>query len=174
MPAQLLFRRAAALTASAVMLLGCSADEVTAPTATALTADLDGVPFVAEAMSSEFSLYDNGTRLLVVGVQTTGDRTRQLAVDVGGWRGVGTYAIDSNIGIAFIVLNEPLSGGPPTGPTSRRWETKTGDVGELVITQFDEGRRRIAGTFRFRAENASGEVIEVANGSFSGTFDIDP
>ncbi len=108
------------------------------------------------------------------GVEIVGDRSRQVAVDVGGWRGVGTYAIDSNTGIGFIVQNEPITGGPPTVPTSRRWETKTGDVGELVVTEFDAARRRIAGTFRFRAENASGEVIEVSNGTFSGTLFIDP
>ncbi len=174
MSAQLLLRRAAAITVAAVMLLGCAAAEVTAPSAAALRADLDGIAFVADSRLSGFSLYGNGTRLSVAGVETMGDRTRQVAVDVGGWRGVGTYAIDSNTGVGFIVQNQPITGGPPTAPTSRRWETKTGDVGELVITQFDAGRRRIAGTFRFRAENASGEVIEVSKGTFSGTLVIDP
>lgn len=174
MPSNALLGRAAVTAIVAALCLGCAANEVTAPAVTTLSANLDGVSFVADGRSADFSLYDNGTRLFLSGVETTGDRTKQLSVDVGGWRGIGAYPIDSNTGLGFIVLNEPITSGPPGAPTSRRWETKSADVGELVITEFDEGRRRIAGTFRFRAENASGQVIEVSNGAFAGTFFIDP
>ncbi len=128
---------------------------------------------MAAGMAADFSLHDNGTRLFLSGVEATGDRTKQVSLDVGGWRGVGTYATDSYAGLGFIVLNEPLTGDRPTVPTSRRWETKSGDVGELVISEFDERRRRIVGTFRFRAENASGDVIEVSNGAFAGRLFVD-
>ncbi|HOI87135.1 MAG TPA: DUF6252 family protein [Lentimicrobium sp.] len=42
-----------------------------------------------------------------------------------------------------------------------------GNVGELVITKYDNEKKLISGTFHCTAENFEGDVIEFTNGQFS-------
>ncbi len=161
-----------ALLAAAVGLAlpACGDDGTSGPSIVPLAAVLDGEAFMADAATAEFKLLDGGTRLVISGVQTNGDQSRRLGVEIVGWNGVGNYAIDSDPSLGFIVDQLPISSGPPTAPTSVRWETKTNDVGELIVTAFDAQRQRISGTFRFRAQNATGNIIVAENGSFTGTI----
>lgn len=92
-------------------------------------------------------------------------------MDVGGWRGVGTYAFGGSTAAAFIVLRDSSAGG---AATVALWDATSSDAGSLVMLSFDTQRQRVAGTFSFRATSASGQAVVVSNGSFDGRLFIYP
>lgn len=68
-------------------------------------------------------------------------------------------------------LGEHFNAGYYTEDTNKDFRTDHTHTGSLSITSIDRYKRTIAGTFRFKAHNATtGEVAEISKGSFNATY----
>ena len=163
------FPRLAAQVLWTVAALTACADVPTESGGTPFAARLDGQYFVAS--QTDFSLYGGGSHLLISGVRAgVAGSSRQVSVQLGDWHGPGTYSLGGPSGGNLGFVADQGTGAQPAG----NWETSTTETGQVIITAFDTKAKRVAGTFSFRARDATGNVITVSEGGFDDRFFVDP
>ena len=96
------------------------------------------------------------SRVAVTGYGSRLEPALEISWDNGAFTGPGTYALDGTSG-ALIVL---VAGGA----------TYQSDSGSVVVTEFDQATRRIAGTFTGTVATEAGSRRVLTNGAFTAVY----
>jgi hypothetical protein len=134
-----------------VFTFGCKKDkDDTTSSAASFSAKVEGTLWSGSIIMASHSTSGNFTSIIATGTSPFD----QIALDFTG-SNTGTYNInDENLGSVVI------------GNTSFTTLYSTSNVGQIVITKYDEAKKLISGTFHFNGEDFDGKVYHVTEGKF--------
>ena len=156
------------VTCCTVVLAACH-DTPSEPADTPFQARINSQPFVATF--TDFSISNAGNRLLISGVRTAaGGGGRQVSVQLESWHGPGSYALGDPSGGALGFILDLDTAHVSAGT----WATTSQATGLVTVTSLDQAGRQIRGTFYFQAQDSTGGLLTVSDGTFSGHYFVDP
>lgn len=139
-----------------------------------VAATVNGSPWRAnfQADLAVADLMQQGRVLEVVGLQVNADEsTQQISVQIIDYQGPGTYPLGSRAnaaGFGYYVTRANRTA------ESISYFTNAQHTGTITIATVDTQRRRVSGTFRFRAQLQEGEtVVTVSPGEFQERYVIE-
>lgn len=137
------------LAAMLVFSFSCRKDNAE-NTATNFSAKVEGTLWTATNMAAGHESLNNVTQIMGMGATAA----EQVYLEFKG-SGTGTYKLNvDNLGMVSI------------GTYSFTSFMSAVPVGEIVITKYDEGNKKISGTFHFQGEDIDGFVYNVTEGKF--------
>jgi hypothetical protein len=123
-----------------------------------------GDPFGGPIKKAQYQFVNGGYYLVISGSKTTSegvsgvdifsDSTLQLSVGIFN---LSTYNANGKYSGAFVKI---------VNATINQYRTNEINLGQLIITKFDEANQIISGTFWFDAKNVNGEIMQIREGRF--------